>query len=128
MAFDWRLYLSLAERLAAGEGEALERTAATRAYYAAFNLCRAWLEERGFSIAGRNVHRRVWATFSAARHAAPGSVEDWRAVGALGHSLSTLRTSCDYQPVVADLSRRTGEAVLVARRIVDELLPRLELA
>jgi hypothetical protein len=128
VAFDWRLYLSLAERLVAGEGEALERTAATRAYYAAFNLCRAWLEERGVSVAGRNVHRRVWSTFAAARHAAPGSVEDWRAVGALGHTLSALRASCDYQPTVADLSRRTGEAVLGARRVVDELLPRLEIA
>ena len=128
MAFDWRLYLRLAESLATEEGEALERTAANRAYYAAFNVCRAWLEERGFSVAGRNVHRRVWRTFTAARRAAPGSIEDWRAVGALGRSLSTLRASCDYQPAVDDLTRRTGEAIFAARRVVDELLPRLEIA
>ena len=128
MAFDWRLYLRVAERLAVGEGEALKRTAATRAYYAAFNLCRAWLEGHGVAVGGRNVHRRVWNTFSAASHAEPGSVEDWQAVGALGRSLSALRTSCDYELVVADLPRRTAESVVVARRIVDELLPRLELA
>jgi hypothetical protein len=128
VAFDWLLYLRVAESLASREGEALKRTAATRAYYAAFNLCRSWLEAQGVAVGGRNVHRRVWNTFSAARHAAPASVEDWQEIGALGQSLSTFRTQCDYEPVVADLPRRTVEAVRVARRVIDELLPRLEVA
>jgi hypothetical protein len=128
MAFDWLLYLRVAENLAVGEDEALKRTAATRAYYAAFNLCRSWLDGHGIAVGGRNVHRGVWSTFSAARQAAPGSVEDWRAIGVLGRSLSALRVNCDYEPVVADLSRRTIESVVFARRVVEELLPRLEIA
>jgi uncharacterized protein (UPF0332 family) len=128
MAFEWRLYLRLAESLAEREGEALKRTAVTRAYYATFNICRSWLESNDVAFRGESVHRHVWNTFATARYATSASARDWRAIAGFGRMLNALRKECDYDSVVADLPRRTVEAVLVARHVVDRLLPRLETA
>jgi uncharacterized protein (UPF0332 family) len=128
MAFGWRLYLRLAESLAEMEAEALQRTAATRAYYAIFNLCRSWLESHHVAFRGESVHRHLWHAFATARHATSASATDWREIAGIGRTLNRLRKECDYDPVVADLARRTNEAVVGARRVVDELLPRLEIA
>jgi hypothetical protein len=44
MAFDWLLWLDLADELIAQRNdEAHSRCAASRAYYVVFNLSRAWL-------------------------------------------------------------------------------------
>ncbi len=47
---NWRDYLSLAIRLAAGPGEAEWRSAVSRAYYAVFHVARRLFTDLGFTV------------------------------------------------------------------------------
>jgi hypothetical protein len=48
MAFAWADFLALARRLSSGN-EAEQRTAVSRAYYAAFNVAKEWANGHGFA-------------------------------------------------------------------------------
>jgi hypothetical protein len=124
---NWLAYLALAEGLAASRFEASERSAASRAYYAAFNVARRWLEAHATPIDDRSAHRQVWQAFRAADRATPATREAWVLVGSLGNSLRVLRNQADYDDVVLDLDGRVAGALRDAKRIL-ALLPELRLA
>jgi hypothetical protein len=124
---NWLAYLALAEGLAASRFEASERSAASRAYYAAFNVARRWLEAHAMPIDDRGAHRQVWQAFRAADRATPATHEAWVLVGSLGNSLRVLRNQADYDDVVLDLDSRVVGALRDAKRIL-ALLPELRLA
>ena len=58
-------FLALAARLVAESTEADWRTAASRAYYAAFHVGRRWLEDVGFRVPQSDrAHAYLWLRFS----------------------------------------------------------------
>ena len=61
MAFDWSSYLDLADELAAFTEEAAQRSAISRAYYAALGKAREFLEHDGRAFTStENIHYLVW--------------------------------------------------------------------
>lgn len=124
---NWRQYVVLAKGLSRQPFEGARRSAASRAYYGAFNLSRRWLEANVTPIDNRGAHEQVWMTFAAAERATPDTRAKWKLVGNLGDSLHRLRNQADYDDKVDDLDLRSEAAVGVAERIL-ELLPQLEVA
>jgi len=124
---NWRQYVILAKGLSRQPFESTKRSAASRAYYGAFNLCRHWLEANVTPIDDRGAHRQVWTTFKAAERATPDTRANWRLVGNLGDSLHLLRNQVDYDDQVSELDARSQAAVGIAERIL-LLLPELRVA
>src|SRR5437879_4229739 len=116
--FDWGDYLDQANRLAAGGDEAGQRSAISRAYYAAFGLARRRLE----TVEGNPVpptgraHQYVWNAFVSnppeARRAA---------IAASGTRLRRRRNLADYDDAVPDLGTLTRETLMEAQRVIDTL-------
>ena len=123
---NWRDYIVLANGMAAHPQEAMKRSAVSRAYYGAFNVCRRWLESSVTPIDDRVAHNQVWLTFRTADRATDDSRSNWRQVGSLGSSLRALRNRADYDDEVPGLGSQAREAVEAAERIL-ELLPTLGL-
>jgi hypothetical protein len=124
---NWADYVTLGRSLA-GEGlEASGRSAVSRAYYAAFNVSRRWLEVNVAPIDNRGAHERVWKTFRKAERAEAGTRQKWERIGDLGGGLRTLRNQADYADYVVDLGREALAAVDIAEEIL-WLLGELELA
>ncbi len=100
--FDWVHFLRLAEQLndlvvTGVDVEAQQRSAISRAYYAAFNLSRIYLESEGYGpyAADASAHGEVKRAFN---HA------DDRVRKSIGQRLDALRESrnwSDYSSVVA---------------------------
>jgi uncharacterized protein (UPF0332 family) len=66
MAFGWEDYLSLANDLSKDQNnEAALRSAVSRAYYAAFNIAKDFLNKNGAEISEStpSVHHKVWNEF-----------------------------------------------------------------
>jgi hypothetical protein len=122
---NWRQYVVLAKGLSRQPFEAARRSAASRAYYGAFNACRRWLEANVTPIDNRGAHEQVWMTFIAAERATADTRAKWKLVGNLGDSLHLLRNQADYDETVEELDARSQAAVGVAERIL-QLLPDLE--
>jgi len=112
--FDWTEYLELAERLVAWRGDpAAERSAISRAYYAAFHQAKAYFLLRG----GRLI-------FQGGDH---GAVADWfkdsinrdlRKIGLDIERLRRLRRVADYDERFAHISSEAQAAVTLARRTI----------
>jgi uncharacterized protein (UPF0332 family) len=65
MAFDWSQYLNLAVELANTKDETHFRAAISRAYYAAFNVAKQFLEDTdGIPRDVPSIHEYVWDQFS----------------------------------------------------------------
>lgn len=115
--FDWEEYLELAERLVAWRGyPAAERSAISRAYYAAFHKAKAYCLLRGGRL-----------TFQGEDH---GAVADWfkdsvnrdlRKIGVDLERLRRLRRVADYDERFAHLSSEAEAAVILTRRTVDAI-------
>lgn len=121
---NWRQYVILAKGLSRQPFESTKRSAASRAYYGAFNPCRRWLEANVTPIDDRGAHGQVWTTFKAAERATLDTRANWRLVGNLGDSLHLLRNQVDYDEQVSELDARSQAAVGIAERIL-LLLPEL---
>jgi uncharacterized protein (UPF0332 family) len=120
----WAEFVVLASRLVEQESEGAKRSAASRAYYGAFNEARRLLEAHGVTIDNGRAHDRVWRAFRAGDRATAETRVSWRLVGELGGTLRVLRNHADYADAVQSLDRQAAEAVVSARRILvmlDEL-------
>ncbi len=112
--FDWRDYLAFAREVVAssrGPSEASARAAASRAYYAAFHVCRELLE------------RRRGATFGRAQlHAAViGGLREEHDTAALGLHLDRLRARrlhADYNAAQAFQLADAEGAIELASRVI----------
>jgi hypothetical protein len=116
-AFDWSEYLDLAAEFARRRGDpAAERSAISRAYYAAFHLASARFVAAGerLTLLGDD-HVLVWDWFLAS------SDRRMRAIGANGKRLRRWRRAADYESVYPGLSADVPIAVTLARRVADEL-------
>ena len=124
MSFDWSEYLTLAQALAdaapaSSSPEAHQRTAISRAYYAAFIQARNRLRDiERRPVPYMNVHEHIIQQFKYSR--------DYRRQR-IGNELSILRsqrTKVDYDNIVPNLPALMDQLLDRARRIVT-LLNRL---
>ena len=110
--FSWHDFLLLAQKLAREGDEASKRTAVSRAYYAAFNLARKLLEERGVPIPDEGrAHSVVWCTL---RESGKGL----RWIGMEGDRLRKLRCQADYVDHLKDIDKTLAVATSSAHSIV----------
>ncbi len=92
MAFGWEDYLSLANDLSKDQkNEAALHSAVSRAYYAAFNVAKNFLNKNGASVSENtlSVHQTVWNAFL-------GRGRTWETVHRHGDSLKKRRIAADY--------------------------------
>lgn len=117
--FDWRAFLDLAEDLQERrDNPAAERSAISRAYYAAFHLASMYVSDRGvrLTFTGRD-HTTVWAWFLGA-----DADSRLRWIGNTGSLLRQARRHADYRPVpFPEPVKEARTAVRSATRIVSEL-------
>lgn len=123
--YNWQGYLLFAQMNAGAKSEVLKRSAASRAYYALFNVCRDWLEARNYTVPNHGAHKVVWEILKNATDADPTSVSDWRLLAQHGVTLRKLRNSADYDDQVHNLDARLQNAVSIAQHGF-QLLPTLK--
>lgn len=118
MAFDWKEFLGLAIELTGRTGsgysaEAADRTAVSRAYYAAFCWARNYAESRlGFRRTGRaqdHTHLRKHLT----RRGKPQMASRL-------NRLRGWRNNCDYDDQVPDIGNLVKSALKTADKVIQE--------
>lgn len=114
--FDWTNYLELARGLAQGSDEASQRSAISRAYYAAFNNARLWLDSQGVTFTSReSIHRQVWDEFL------KSGATSQQQIGSTGDKLRARRARADYEDAIVDLSRQVTIAIQQAEELLNGL-------
>ena len=93
--FNWNEYLTLARILSTNGDEASQRTATSRAYYAAFHA--ATLHAKRNSYAERS-HGRLWKTYSS------DADINAKRISALGNQMKKAREDADYEAAVPRIS------------------------
>jgi uncharacterized protein (UPF0332 family) len=116
MSFDWREYLELARELAGLRGsgysqEAADRSAVSRAYYAAFCWARNYAEAKlGFKPQkGPDDHKRLREHLKRQRH---------QMLASHLNKLRGWRNECDYDDQVPQLRQRVSVSIEVADKII----------
>ena len=114
--FDWKDFLSLAERLAReGNDESSQRTAISRAYYAAYHAAAAYVAAKGF-VRGRHSHEKVWAAVAADPGAGRGDVPE------KAERLRRRRIAADYRiPFPGEVVKQARTAIDEARDVIEAL-------
>lgn len=121
MAFDWREYLELAKALRSSSGpsfpqEAAQRSAVSRAYYAAFCHARNYAERQlGFRRTGTGKDHGLLR-----RHLGQFGPE-WKEIADELRELHKWRKQCDYDDAVSNLSVILSEAISTAEDIISRL-------
>jgi hypothetical protein len=117
--FDWEEFLDLAEELVRRRGDVgAERTAVSRAYYAAFHRAGEHYARRGerLTLTG-NDHALVWDWF-----VRPGADPRSLRIGNNGLWLRRARRRADYDPSsFPDLSRTAERAIALTRLLLVDL-------
>lgn len=118
MPFDWREYLELARELVGQVGsgyseEAAERSAVSRAYYAAFCWARNYAEVNlGFRRIGKaKDHKRLREHLK--RRSRIQLASDL-------NKLRGWRNNCDYDDEVSNLDQFVRSAIRVADKVIQE--------
>ncbi|MCS6773433.1 MAG: hypothetical protein RMM31_08575 [Anaerolineae bacterium] len=118
-AFDWRTYLHLAQVLLAQADrsplqEAYQRSAVSRAYYAAFCHARNWAQTRlGFRPRGTAADH-----FGLKEHLAQSGASHFISAANLLDRLRKLRNQCDYEDKLPDLPVLAPSALQIAQQIL----------
>jgi len=116
--FNWTAYLELAKELAQRHDEASQRSAMSRAYYAAFCSARNWLRDRDQVLIPTTfeAHSTVWDEFQRSPE------RRRRQIGQLGHRLRNSRRKVDYDDTVPGLSHLVGDAMTKADSLLSILV------
>ena len=109
MAFDWQEYMTLAGRLANGEAE--QRSAVSRAYYAAFHTIKRYLIETT-SIQLTQEGKDHQLVIKGLR------TEGYSTQSQLLLVLRDRRNECDYDDSIADLKGMYTQAINDARTLI----------
>jgi hypothetical protein len=111
--FNWFDYFNLAEELLQHEGEAYQRSAVSRAYYAVYCNARNRLQLGGEYAPQEDEteHTHVWNTFRR------GPERERIQIGELGHRLRERRNMVDYEDYIERLSDVVDDAMIRAHRI-----------
>ena len=111
MSFDWKTFLACAETLAKAQDEAAKRSAISRAYYAAYNVVRVFLQV--IPPPNSDSHAHVWNA------ALSDSRREVQTLGTKGNRLKKRRRSADYEPSFDSLEFFTKESLEVARAMIE---------
>jgi uncharacterized protein (UPF0332 family) len=113
---NWRDFLSLANRLAAGTSEADWRTAVSRAYYAAFHITRRLFADLSFTVprADRAHQYLVYRLSNCGESVLEQAGRDL-------DTLRRLRNRADYDEVPALAQPQAGAGVRLAEGIIQAL-------
>lgn len=106
--------MDVADDLAAQQGrEAWERSAISRAYYAAYHVARDYLRAQANAVPGMKRHHEVW----------DGIADASKAVSQGGKRLHGWRKLADYerQYPTHDLTRATEAAITLARTLIVDI-------
>lgn len=117
MSFEWEHYLDLAQRLAQADDEASQRSAISRAYYAAFHLARKYVEKAHPEVSLRQhgvEHGAIWAHLKSGNSREP-------VIGEQGDRLRQTRVKADYRLVGLRFPQDTRFALDQARLIIRTL-------
>lgn len=114
--FAWAAYLARAERFVEqATDEAVQRTAISRAYYAAYHAAASFVRTAGLLESG-HTHRKVWGALAADRN------PDRARAGLDGQVLLRMRVDADYrQRFPGDVGREAREAIIAGRTIIEAL-------
>jgi uncharacterized protein (UPF0332 family) len=93
--FNWNEYLNLARILSANGDEASQRTATSRAYYAAFHAATLHAKHNGYA---ERSHSRLWKMYSS------DSEINARRISTLGYQMKKAREDADYVAAVPRIS------------------------
>lgn len=118
--FDWSGYLDVADHLVTMVGgEAAERSALSRAYYACYGTAWAYARSKQVPLTGSGRdHQLVWAWFLEGSGHGPVHVR----VGTTGRRLKTWRIRADYnRSNVVGVSGLANGGLALARRLVTDL-------
>jgi len=108
MTFDWSNYLQLARQLGQTQDEAAQRTAISRAYYAAFHAADEILKVKDITLdSSRPPHERVWSIYVKSPN------RQCIVIGNEGFRLRNARVDADYK------SDKTISPALVARCLAE---------
>lgn len=111
--FDWFEYFDLAKSLAQQNDEASQRSAVSRAYYAAFCNARNWLRREGLSIPKTGkAHEIVWNQYESS------SERQHRLIAQYGKRLRRKRTEVDYDDEIRNLDYFVQGAMETASRLI----------
>lgn len=111
MSFDWKTFLACAETLAKAQDEAAKRSAISRAYYAAYNVVRVFLQVR--PPPDSDSHKYVWDA------ALNDSRREVKSLAAKGDRLKKRRRNADYDPTFDALEWNTKDSLEVARKMIE---------
>jgi uncharacterized protein (UPF0332 family) len=119
MSFDWNHFLDVAKTLAKAPDEASQRSAISRAYYAAFNTAKRYLAHARSDLRiprHGDAHELVWATLR------EGSRQEMSA-GAHGFRLKKQRKIADYDSDSRPLALPAGaqRAIEIAEVVICSL-------
>jgi uncharacterized protein (UPF0332 family) len=121
VAFDWEEYLRIANFLrnpppSSFSLEAAQRSAVSRAYYAAFCCLRNYAEKHlGFRRKkGPSDHQKLGEYLKKRG-------EDWRSIVDCLRELRVWRNDCDYDDEVGDLNTMVSNAISTAEHIIRSL-------
>jgi len=117
MDFDWRDYLGLAHQLLYSSDEASQRSAISRAYYAAYGVASARLGYEPPPSDGVGIHQTMWNEY------AMSADRTRRSIGQSGNRLRHDRNEADYEIRLPDVRKRAEKAV----KLADSLLTHLAL-
>ena len=114
--FDWVDFLTLAERLAGDtDDEPAQRTAISRAYYAAYHVAASLVRAKGILTVG-HTHLTVWRALT------NDPDPDLVLVGRRGDDLKRLRGDADYRnPFPGNLGNLVQAAIAEARNLIEAL-------
>lgn len=116
---DWFLYYDLAQQWVENDGDALKRSAVSRAYYAMFCTARNELRDNMDNYNPPECgseHKYVWESYKGDRHP-----RGTRQIGVLGNRLRRYRNRADYWDVIVDLPDLVENAMYDARELKEYL-------
>lgn len=117
--FEWRDYLTLAERLVKSQDEASARTAVSRAYYAAFHTARRYVIQKypDFKMPADGAgHEAVWNRLDS-----PSRSE--KSARCAGMDLKYKRHAADYSLTSFSCPSDATYAIARARTVISNLAP-----
>lgn len=113
--FNWPDYFELSQEFRRNGGEAYQRSAVSRAYYAMYHSARYklmfWGEWPPPESEDRSDHEYLWETFSEKRDSAS------KEIGQLGDRLRKVRNKCDYADNINSVSDVVEVAMINAERL-----------
>ncbi len=119
MSFAWPSFLDLARELDHRDEEACKRSAVSRAYYAAFQVTKAYMQRcrPDLPLRGDGRDHDLWKDLLRNGKGAE------RRIGRLGDDLKKWRRDADYEPIASNWPETSKQAIAAAETILKLIEP-----